>query len=82
MVSHLLRLATQRSFERKLASDLLNFPGPRVTLDPLQKLLGPKSKVLSDREKYLASSVFCSGVWTRARARAAGYQSDGRCPLC
>eukprot|EP00959_Pyramimonas_sp_CCMP1952_P378885 7936648-Pyramimonas_sp.AAC.1 len=45
-------------------------------------LLGPKGKGLSQREKYLALTVFCRGVRARARARACGYAASGDCPLC
>eukprot|EP00959_Pyramimonas_sp_CCMP1952_P465051 9487632-Pyramimonas_sp.AAC.1 len=65
-----LDLATQRSHERAFAESTDGFQGTRVCVEPLKKLLGPKGKGLSQREKYLALTVFCQGVWTRARARA------------
>eukprot|EP00959_Pyramimonas_sp_CCMP1952_P448669 9395020-Pyramimonas_sp.AAC.1 len=45
-------------------------------------MLGPQGKGLGPRGESLALTSFCRGVWTRARARSCGYQSDGLCPLC
>jgi len=78
----MLRLAVQRQHERVLCQDTPGTNGVRFCVGPLKKVLGPRGRKLTPHQKYMALSVFCKGIWTRTRAQAAGYDADGKCPLC
>eukprot|EP00959_Pyramimonas_sp_CCMP1952_P470649 9497054-Pyramimonas_sp.AAC.1 len=53
--------------------------GCRASLDFVRSAIGGRSRRFSSLQKLLVGSCSCRGVWTQARAHAAGYLCDGLC---
>ena len=85
-VEDALAASIQRALERALAAKvgLGNLPNgveARAVVDVVRSFCASKAR--SAMDKGLARSFFCGSIWTKTRAREAGYAIDDvRCELC
>eukprot|EP00959_Pyramimonas_sp_CCMP1952_P042828 896237-Pyramimonas_sp.AAC.1 len=75
MLTTLMLAGIQRQHEISLAAQLGAPTGSRASLDFVRSFVG-RSRRLSSLQKFLVGSCSSRGVWTKARAQAAGYLCD------
>ncbi len=85
MLAVMLKRAVTRTLQaqvgKKLAAGDPRFQGRRAAAEHITSQLRGDRK-LSGRDRACYMSVACGAVMTYARAAAAGYLVDNRCPLC
>ncbi len=85
MLRDLLRDALRDALERKVAerwSELdAEFAGRRACLDLAISASKPSRKVTRQQAASFRA-VVCGAIWTAARAKELGYDTDGNCTLC
>ena len=83
----LLREAVQRKWQRQLAASVRkahpDWEGERVCPDPVQRVIASSWGKAHPVEAHYAVKSFCNAIWTKQRAKEAGYQQDSLlCDFC